>query len=160
MIKNVKIPGERIGVLKACIRKLEEKTETKISVEENNVRMEGEALEVWKTKDIIKAIARGFNPEKALELLNDENVLCVINLKDYENTEKGIKRIKGRLIGREGKTRKKFEENGCMLSVYGKTVSIITNCEKISFLKEGIEMLINGSKHNKVYNYLERCFDE
>lgn len=161
MIKNVKIPEERIGVIKSCIKELGNKTKTKVVVEDKKVKIEGEPLDVWKTKDIVKAIGRGFSPQKAFRLLNDESILYVINLKEYQNTEKGLKRIKGRLIGREGKTREKIEEiSDSIISVYGKTVSIIAYSEKISFVREAIEMLINGSKHNKVYNFLYRCFDD
>jgi ribosomal RNA assembly protein len=158
MIKNLKIPEKRTGVLKSCLPLLEKRTDTKINFEEGSVRIEGEALKVWETKDVVKAIGRGFNPERAFSLL-EGNVLYIINLKDYEKTDKGLKRVKSRIIGREGKTRNKIEEiSGCMLSVYGKTVSIIAESEKISSVKTGIEMLINGSKHNKVYNYFHRCF--
>jgi len=161
MIKNFKIPEERIGILKSCTRELKEKTNTKIDVEGEGVKIEGEPLDVLKTEEIIKAVGRGFSPEKALELLNDEKILCIINLKDYQHTEKSIKRVKGRLIGTDGKTKRRIEEmSGCMLSIYGKTVSIIADSEKISTIKEAIEMLINGSKHNKVYNYLERCLND
>ena len=161
MIKNLKIPGERIGVLKSSLKKLEMKTGTKIFVENNDIRIEGEAFDVWKTKDVVKAIGRGFAPEKALKLLEEGNILDVINLKEYDLTEKGMKRIKGRIIGKDGKTRRKIEDmSGCMISVYGKTVSIISSFEKISPVKNAIEMLINGSKQNKVYNYLSRCFND
>ena len=105
MIKNIKIPEERIGVLKACIKKIGKKTGTDILVDNENVKIDGKALDVWKTKDIIKAIGRGFNPEKALELLDEKNNLCIINIKDYYRTEKGLKRVKSRLIGSEGKTK-------------------------------------------------------
>jgi len=161
MIKNLKIPRERIGVLKSSLKKLEMKTGTKIFVENNDIRIEGEAFDVWKTKDVVKAIGRGFAPEKALKLLEEGNILDVINLKEYDLTEKGMKRIKGRIIGKDGKTRRKIEDmSGCMISVYGKTVSIISSFEKISPVKNAIEMLINGSKKNKAYNYLSRCFND
>ncbi len=161
MIKNMEIPEERIGVIKSCIKELGKKTKTNVIVEDKKVKIEGKPLDVWKTKDIVKAIGRGFSPQRAFRLLNDEIILYVINLKEYQNTEKGLKRIKGRLIGREGKTREKIEEIcDCIVSVHGKTVSIIANSEKISFVEKAIEMLINGSKHNKVYNFLYRCFDD
>ncbi|RKZ25622.1 RNA-processing protein [bacterium] len=161
MIKNLKIPEERINVLKSVLKKLEVKTRTKISAEGNNIKIEGEPLDVWKTKDVVKAMGRGFSPDRAMELLKEKNILYVINLKDYGLTERGIKRVKGRLIGSGGKTREKIEEiSGCMISIYGKTVSIISNSGKISTVKNAIEMLINGSKQNKVYNYLYRCFND
>ena len=59
MIKELKIPSERVGVLKSSLNKIRETTNTKISVRENTVTIEGEALDVWKAKDIVKAIGRG-----------------------------------------------------------------------------------------------------
>ena len=161
MIKELKIPSERVGVLKSSLNKIRETTNTKISVRENTVTIEGEALDVWKAKDIVKAIGRGFAPEKAMNLLNDDNVLYVINLSEHGMSENKMKRVKGRIIGRHGKTRRKIEElSGSMVSVYGKTVSIISPFNKVSKVKNAIEMLINGSKQNKVYNYLLRCSND
>lgn len=161
MIKELKIPSERVGVLKSSLNKIRETTNTKISVRENVVTIEGEALDVWKAKDIVKAIGRGFAPEKAMNLLNDDNVLYVINLSEHGMSENKMKRVKGRIIGRHGKTRRKIEEiSGSMISVYGKTVSIISPFNKVSKVKNAIEMLINGSKQNKVYNYLLRCSND
>jgi len=161
MIKELKIPSERVGVLKSSLNKIRETTNTKISVRENTVTIEGEALDVWKAKDIVKAIGRGFAPEKAMNLLNDDNVLYVINLSEHGMSENKMKRVKGRIIGRHGKTRRKIEElSGSMISVYGKTVSIISPFNKVSKVKNAIEMLINGSKQNKVYNYLLRCSND
>ena len=163
MIKNLKIPRERIGVLKSCKNELEGKSGTKIFIENetNNIQINGDPISVWKIKDAIHAIGRGFSPQKAMKLLSEEYLLYIINLKEYGLTENGIKRIKGRIIGKNGKTKRKIEEiSGCMISVYGKTISIISNSEKISIVKNAIEMLINGSKQNKAYNYLNRCFND
>lgn len=161
MIKNLNVPVERIGIIKADRKRLEERTNTKIKFDENTVIIEGGPMDVWLTKYVMKAIARGFNPDKSLELLKKDKWLEVINIKDYKKTEKAIKRIKGLIIGENGKAKKNIEEmTGCMVSVYGKTVSIIGDSKKLPYVKEGIEMFINGSKHNKVYNYLKRCSDD
>jgi len=157
MIKTVKIPEDRIGVLKSSLKKIEESTNTMISLDENNVKINGSPIDVWKAKDIVKAIGRGFSPVNSLKLLNDDVNLEIIELKKYLKTQKSIKRIKSRIIGRDGKTRKKIEEyTGSVLSIYGDTVSIISNYEKLYKAKEGILMLINGATHKKVYNYLKR----
>ena len=161
MIKNLKVPEERIGVLKADRIKLEKSTSTKIKIEKNSVSIEGDPIRVWETIDVVKAIGRGFNPDKSLQLIDEDKILHVINIKDFRKTDKAIKRIKSRIIGSEGKTKRRLEEmSDCMISVYGKTVSIIGDSKKVPNVKDAIEMFINGSKHNKVYNYLSRCSDE
>jgi len=51
-------------------------------------------------------VARGFSPEKALRLLENEDlVLDVIDLSTLTDSPADLKRLKGRIIGRNGKTR-------------------------------------------------------
>jgi ribosomal RNA assembly protein len=68
-----------------------------------------------------------------------------------------MKRLKGRIIGKEGKTRRIIEElTETNVSVYGHTVSIIGNMEQAEVAKEAIRMLIRGSLHQTVYRFLHR----
>ncbi|RLG35306.1 RNA-processing protein, partial [Methanosarcinales archaeon] len=72
-------------------------------------------------------------------------------------TPKTLKRIKGRIIGQKGKTRRVIETlTGVKISVYGKTVSLIGYPEQIKVAREAIEMLIKGTPHSTVYTFLER----
>ena len=61
----IKIPEQRKGVLigkdGSVKKEIEKATKTVIEIEED-VSIEGEPLDVMKTKDIIKAIGRGFSP--------------------------------------------------------------------------------------------------
>ncbi|MCD6477814.1 MAG: RNA-processing protein [Candidatus Aenigmarchaeota archaeon] len=157
MIKTIRIPEDRVKVLKSCLKILKSKTKTDISIEENLIKISGEPLDIWRTNNIIKAIGRGFSPVNSFKLLDEDNSLEIIELKKYLKTQKSIKRIKGRIIGKEGKTRKIIEDStGSVVSVYGNTVSIISSYEEIHKATEAIMMLINGSSHRKVYKYLER----
>ena len=156
MIKIIKIPEDRKNVLKSCIKDLEKMTHTKIKVENNLAEIDGEALNVWKTKDVIIAIGRGFSPMNSFQILEDGKSLEVINLKKLLKTKRNIQRIKSRIIGCDGKSRKKIEElTNSKISVYEKTVSIISDAENMPKIKKGIEMIINGVRHVKVYKYLE-----
>src|SRR5438093_11545905 len=78
-------------------------------------------------KDIVLAIGRGFSPERALRLFSEDNALDIIDLHDFfGKNEAEIRRVDGRIIGREGKTRRILEElTGTAISVSGHTVSII-----------------------------------
>jgi ribosomal RNA assembly protein len=68
-----------------------------------------------------------------------------------------MQRLKGRLIGREGKTREVFESmTGARISIYGKTISLIGYPEQNSVARTGIDMLLKGSSHGPVYNFLEK----
>lgn len=163
-MEYLKIPRERTNVLIGeggkTKRYIEKRTHTIIEIEDDSVTIDSElenSLQEWLAKDIVLAIGRGFNPAIAMRLLNENNVLEVIQLRDFAHTKKSAIRIKGRLIGREGKTRKFIEQStGCYLSVYGKTVALIGNYDDVYLAKEAIAMILRGSPHSSVYKFLER----
>ncbi|MFB6076447.1 MAG: KH domain-containing protein [Candidatus Aenigmatarchaeota archaeon] len=157
----VKIPKERmssvLGKNRETLKKIERLARVNLKKDENSIVIEGESLSVWKTKKILKAIARGFNAETALKLLNEENILKVIHLKEHVSGRKKIKRTKGRIIGNDGKTRRIMESlTGADICIHGKTVSLIANQMMIPILERAIGMLIEGSKHGNVYKYIEK----
>ena len=108
----VKIPNERISVLigkKGKVKKeLEKRTHTVITISED-VEIDGETFDVILAANVVKAIARGFSPENAFLLLDENYELNIITLSG-EN-QRTIKRLMGRVIGREGKTKKKNRNN-------------------------------------------------
>ena len=140
-MKYLKIPMERVGVLighKGEIKKsLEDKSGVKINIDSKSGEITlddheiKDPLDVIKTENIIKAIGRGFSPENAWNLFGDESDFFVFNLHDYVGKKEGhIRRLKSRIIGREGKTKRVLEElTGSKISVYGHTVSVISDIE-------------------------------
>ena len=71
-----------------------------------------------------------------------------------------MKRLKGRVIGREGKSRKLIENlSEAYICVYGKTISIIGPPESASIAKQACEMLLKGSTHANGYKLLEKNID-
>jgi ribosomal RNA assembly protein len=160
-MQYVKIPQERVSVLigenGSMKRRLEERTKCRISVTESEVAIEGESLEEWVAKDVVHAIGRGFNPEKALWLLKDGYVFDMIELSEFAGTPNARERLKGRIIGEEGRTRKFIERtSGAMVSVYGKTVAFIGPFDSVELAKEAASMLLSGSRHGSVYKVLEK----
>lgn len=157
MIEIVKIPEQRKGVLigkDGCVKKeLEKRTHTKITIGES-IEIEGEVLDVMKAKDIVRAIGRGFSPEKAFKLMDDDFRFVVISLSD--KTERQRHRIFSRIIGKRGRCRRNLEMlTKTYISVYGKTISIIGNWQNVKKACDAIELLIEGKKHSYVYKYLE-----
>ncbi|MHA2105623.1 MAG: KH domain-containing protein [Candidatus Hodarchaeales archaeon] len=153
MKEIVLIPKERINIINDNVIKELEKLNVEINIKDNSIEIDGDGLELYQAKNIVKAIGRGFSPERAFRLLNEEEQLEVIELKEY--TENKIKNIKSRVIGSEGKTRMIIEKDTkASVSVYGKTISIIGEFEQIKKAKEAIDMLIRGAKHSKVYRFL------
>jgi ribosomal RNA assembly protein len=157
------IPKARIAVLigtKGKTKKIIEKSShTKLNISsDGTVIIKGNnALNVMVTKNIVEAIGRGFNPELALELLKEENAYDVLHIEDYLGKNKSLDRIRGVIIGREGKTRKLIEKlTKTHLSIYGKTIAIIGPAEKVAIVHRAIEMFLTGAKHSAVYRFLEK----
>ena len=156
MIEIIRIPKQRLGVLigkNGSIKKeLEEKTKTHIHIEKD-IEIRGEYEGVAKAEETIKAIGRGFSPEKAFLLLKEGYQLHIIYV---HGNHKRVRRLLGRVIGKGGKVRKRIEEEtGCFISVFGKTVSIIGNYKKIDKAIHAVELLLEGKTHGYVYNAMK-----
>ncbi len=166
----LRIPRERVGVLIGkkgqTKREIEERTKTKIEVDGEtgeifitSTEKTDDPLAVWKARDVVMAIGRGFSPERAFRLFNEGETLEVVNLTDIiiGSDKNALPRVRGRIIGRKGRTREIIEEmSGADVSVYGKTVAIIGNPLQVEVAKTAIEKLAKGSPHGVVYKYLER----
>jgi ribosomal RNA assembly protein len=114
---------------------------------------------LFSAKDVVTALGRGFSPEHAFRLIRDEQaVLDILDLRVvFGKSEADIKRVKGRIIGMNGKTRGIIEElTDANVAVYGHTVAIIGTMDQLQVAREAIEMLIKGSMHGTVYRFLHR----
>ena len=164
----LKIPQNRVGALigkNGEVKKSVEKltgTVLDIDSDEGTVYITPredmeDPLGVWNANHIVKAIARGFNPDVAMKLIHDDIYLEVMKLSLYiGKSKKALARYKGRIIGTNGKTRELITELADVdMAVYGKTVSLIGEMENILVAKEAIEMILNGSRHKSVYSFLE-----
>jgi len=163
------IPRERVGVLVGQGGTVKSRIEDKLLVDLKIDSPSG-SVEIFvkptapdpsgalQAKDIVVAIGRGFSPERAFRLLNEDTTLDIIDLHDYfGKNEAEIRRIDGRIIGREGKTRRILEElTGTSISVSGHTISIIGGYEGIAMAKDALEKLIKGRQHGTVYKFLKR----
>ena len=166
----VRIPKERVGVLVGPDGKVKQRIEEKFMVE---LQIESESGGVtivlsvkandpsllFKAKDTVTAIGRGFSPEHAFRLLrNEDNIFDFIDLRIiFGRSESDIKRVKGRVIGANGKTRKLIEElTDASVVVYGHTIGFIGTFEQVDVARNAVQMLIDGSQHHTVYKYLQR----
>lgn len=155
----VKIPEERVKVLLSRIEDLERTGDIKIeaTAEEGVAISSNDPIAEWKAVDVIKAVGRGFEPDIAMRLFNDEYVLRIIGLKEIFDKENQRKRVKARIIGTKGKTRSTIEEvSGANLRVYGNTISMIGKPEEVDIAERAVKMIINGSSHSSVYIFLQR----
>jgi ribosomal RNA assembly protein len=166
----IKIPKERVGVVIGPDGRTKKSIEDRLSVElqidseggDVNIIMKEGAADpsmLFTAKDVVTALGRGFSPEHAFRLVRDENaVLDVIDLRTvFGKSETDMKRVKGRIIGMNGKTRGLIEElTDANVAVYGHTVAIIGTMDQLQVAREAVEMLIKGSMHGTVYRFLHR----
>jgi ribosomal RNA assembly protein len=166
----VRIPKERVGVLVGPDGKVKQKIEEKLMVE---LQIESESGGVtivlsektndpsllFRAKDVVTAVGRGFSPEQAFRLLrNEDDIFDFIDFRAiFGRSESDIKRVKGRIIGANGKTRRLIEElTNASVVVYGHTVGFIGTFEQVDVARNAVQMLIDGSQHHTVYRYLQR----
>jgi len=168
VVHLVKIPQNRVGALIGpegrIKRELEERSgcHMEIDSESGEVQIEDskafEPLLVLKIRDCVRAIGRGFSPDHAMRLFQDDTYLDVIDLTEYVGkATKDLERVRARIIGTNGKTRRSIEEAcGVEVSILGKTVSIIGEVNEVALARESVEMLLSGAAHGTVYKFLER----
>ena len=170
-MKYLKIPNDRIGVLIGkdgeTKTRIEELTGLELTIDSKEgeisiIEKDNDPLMLLKTKNIIKAIGRGFSPENALKLINDEMDLFIFDIHEFVGKKPShVKRIKGRVIGKKGKTKRIIEDlTGSKISVYGHTISAISSVINMNVVKKSILMILNGSKHSTVYHFLEKQMKE
>jgi len=164
----VRIPVERVGAVigkeGATKKFLEEEMGVKLVVESKEGLVTVKSDSALKTDPfsatrVIEAIGRGFSPQRARRLLDEGTALEVIDLRDYAGrSANSLERIRGRVIGLKGKSRRVIEElTSCHLSVYGRTVAIIGVAEEVQLASGAVKSLATGSQHKTVYNALQRA---
>ena len=167
-MRIIRIPKDRVGALIGkegeTKKYMEKRTKIALHIDsEGEVTLDESKSEdpvmPLKVADIIKAVGRGFSPHRAFRLLDDDEYLETIDIRDYVGKKmNNISRMRARLIGSNGKTRRIIEElTGASISIYGNTVSIVANDLQLPIARTAIDMLLRGSEHKTVYRYLERC---
>ena len=167
MMQETKISANRIGALigkgGATKKDLEGKTNTTITIDskEGTIKVEGDdenAVPLLRAVEVINAVNRGFSPERAFELLEDEDLLLeTIDLSGLADNPRQLDRLRGRIIGRDGRAREQIENmTDTEISVFGKTVAIIGYPEQLKVARSAVEMLIEGVPHENVFAFLDK----
>ena len=166
---HIRIPLQRVGALIGPSGTTKKTIENQLTV---LLDIDGESGSVWITpqnknsdpvtmfraRDIVLAIGRGFAPDKAFRLFHDEVYLGVIDLREiFGKSDTDISRVKSRVIGKKGRTRQQIEElSGSVLSIYGHTIMIIGNQAQVDVAREAVHRFIRGDQHKSVYEFLQR----
>ncbi len=164
----VRIPVERVGVVigkeGSTKKSLEDDLGVQLGVDSREgvvtVKSQlGEGTDPFTALRVIEAIGRGFSPQRARRLMSEGTVLEVMDLRSFAGrSANSLERIRGRVIGVRGKSRRVIEElTRCHLSVYGRTVAIIGDASEAQLASEAVRMLATGSQHRTVYNTLQKA---
>jgi ribosomal RNA assembly protein len=166
----VRIPKERVGVLIGpdgkVKRDIEERLMVELQIESEaggvNILLNEKAQDpsiLFRAKDVVTAVGRGFSPEQAFRLIrNEDAIFDFVDLRIiFDRSESDIRRVKSRIIGMNGKTRRTIEElTEADVVVYGHTVGMIGTFEEVDAARNAVQMIIQGSQHHTVYSYLQK----
>ncbi len=141
-------------------RVFEKKFNCSIKVDSNNGEVEitsDDSVNLFILSNIIHAINHGHSPMTAIKLEDENFVLDIIDVKRIVKDHNRLKVVLGRVIGKEGSTRKAIEEvTKCSVSVKDHFISVLGPYENTILVHEALDMLIKGSSHKSFYSYLER----
>jgi len=169
-MQHVTIPQDRIGVLIGeggeTMREIEDRAEVRLDIDSENgavaIDQVGDPVLGLKGPEIVRAIGRGFAPDAALRLLDEEMMMFdVVNIDEWTRNDAETRRQKGRLIGEDGRTRELMEElTGASVVIYGTTLSTIGQPKEVDVVRRAAEMLLDGAPHGRVYSFLEEKHNE
>lgn len=169
-MQHVKVPQDRIGVLIGeggeTMREIERRAEVRLDIDSESgsvaVDSVGDPVSGMVAPDVVRAVGRGFKPDAALSLLDDDlRMFELIDLADQTRNKNDLQRQKGRLIGENGRTRELMEElTGAEVVIYGSTLGIIGQPEEVEAVRRATKMILDGAPHGAVYSFLERKHNE
>jgi ribosomal RNA assembly protein len=166
----VRIPKERVGVLIGpdgqVKRDIEKRLQIKLEIDSEaggvEINLDPNTTDpslILRAKDVVTAIGRGFAPDQTLRLIRSEDTIFdFIDLRTiFGRSDSDLRRVKSRIIGMNGKTRRTIEElTGADTVVYGHTVGFIGAFEEVDVARNAVQMIIQGSEHHTVYNFLQK----
>ena len=115
-------------------------------------------VKAMKLPDVIKAIGRGMAPKSAIQLLDDHNFFELVDIRKFVGKRSNQqRRIRGRIIGSDGKIRRLIEGlTDTQISIYNSTVVLVGEEEGLAAARQAVEMIAGGAEHGTVLNFLER----
>ena len=135
---------------------LEEKLNIKISNRGKEISISGKAVDEYIAEKVIDALDLGFPFSKAISIKEEGFLFEILNIKDY-TTRKDLKRVRARIIGKNGKVLKTLTKlTGCFFEIKENHIGIIGEAQAIERAQEAIISIIKGTKHSNIYSRLER----
>jgi ribosomal RNA assembly protein len=146
-----------IGKKGKKIKEFLKATKARLKIVDGNVEIENLGnLKEYEAVEMFDAMALGFSAKAALLLKNPDYSFEKINMKArLRPTRRKV--IKGRMIGRKGKTVRIIKQlTDCDVKIFDNMVGIIGKYESVKIAKLAIEKLLHGKHHEAVYRWLRR----
>lgn len=151
-----KIISDKIARILKAKKELEKKLNVKITNRGKEIFIEGKPEDEYIAEKVLDALNFGF-PFSAAILIKEEDYLFEkLNIKELTN-RKDLERVRGRLIGKKGKTLKTLSDlTKCFFELKDNEIGIIGDPEYIQNAQEACTSIIKGSKQSNVYAHLEK----
>jgi ribosomal RNA assembly protein len=134
---------------------LEKELNVKIALLGREISITGKPEDEYISERVIEAIDFGFPIDAALMIKEEDLALEILNIKEHTK-RKDYKRIRGRIIGKEGKTKNTISSlTDCFIEVKDNRVATVGHPENVKTARQAIISLIKGTKQANVYAYLE-----
>lgn len=116
-----------------------------------------DSVTLFVLSNIVSAINYGHSPQNAIKLEDENYVFDLIDVKTMIKDHTKLKKMLGRVIGKEGSTRQLISDlSDCAVSIKDHFVSVIGPYENTLIVHDALKMLIEGAAHKTIYSYLER----
>ena len=136
--------------------KLEKELKIKITNRGKEVSISGKPEDEYIAEKVIDALEFGFSFSDAMLIKKEDFILEILSIKDYTKRS-DLKRVRARIIGKEGKTLKVLSDlTDCHFELKDNFVGIIGDPEKIKNAQNAMISIIRGSKQSNVYTRLEK----
>ena len=158
-MQSIYIPKERVDRIrkdKAIAERVEKQCKCKMRIVDDTIEISGDAFNEFSAKNVITAFGRGFDIDAACSLMSDDYYFATIDLGQAFGSDKRIQKIKARIIGIGGKTKKYIEGvSQAKLSIYGESISFIGTTSAINEAQTAVDTLIEGGTHRLAYLRME-----
>ncbi|MCX6749324.1 MAG: hypothetical protein NTW17_01085 [Candidatus Pacearchaeota archaeon] len=137
-------------------QKLEKNLGIKITINKEEIIIDGPAENEYVAEKIIEALDFGFPFTVALLIKEEDLIFEALNIKNYTK-RKDLTTVRARIIGKDGKTLSTLHQlTKCYFELKDNSVGIIGEPEHIRNANEAIISLARGAKHSNVYTFLEK----
>lgn len=152
----ITILSEKLPRILKNKKRLEKKLNIKITNRGKEVTITGTPENEFIAQKTIDAINFGFSIAHSLLIVEENAEFEIINIKDHTK-QNNLERIRGRLIGKQGKALKTLSDlTNCYLELNKNQLGVIGEPEHLENAQDAIIAIIKGAKHSNIYKFLEK----